>query len=64
MKHDVSRNTLKLWMTKLSVRTLVDNKQQAILSSMKEEQKDKDCKNEIKLLTKSARICKTKDFEP
>jgi hypothetical protein len=53
VKHGMNRNTLKLWMTKLSVRTLVDNKKRAILSSMEEEQKDKDSKNEIKRLTKA-----------
>jgi len=53
VKHGMNRNTLKLWMTKLSVRTLVDNKKRVILSSMEEEQKGKDSKNEIKRLTKA-----------
>lgn len=58
VKHGMNRNTLKLWMTKLSVRTLVDNKKRVILSSMEEEQKDKDAKNEIKRLTKALEYAK------
>ena len=58
MKHGINRNTLKLWMTKLSVRTLVDNKKQVILSTMEEDQKDHDCKNEVKRLTKALEYAK------
>lgn len=60
VKHGTNRNTLKLWMTKLSVRTLEDNKKQVILSSMEEEQKGNDSKNEIKRLTKALEYAKLK----
>lgn len=60
VKHGMNRNTLKLWMTKLSIRTLEDNKNQVILSSMTEEQRSNDCKNEIKRLTKALDYAKLK----
>ena len=47
-------------MTKLSIRTLEDNKNQVILSSMTEEQRSNDCKNEIKRLTKALDYAKLK----
>lgn len=58
LKHGINRNTLKLWMTKLSVRTLVDNKKQVILSTMEEDQKEHDCKHELKRLTKALEYAK------
>ncbi|HEY4287995.1 MAG TPA: hypothetical protein VGN00_12910 [Puia sp.] len=58
MKHGLNRNTLKLWMTKLSVRTLRDNRKQVILSSMEEDQREKDNKNEVKRLSKALEYAK------
>src|SRR4051812_22816596 len=52
LKHGLNRNTLKLWMTKISVSTLQDNKNVVILSSMAEDQKKNDNKHEIKRLSK------------
>ena len=52
LKHGLNRNTLKLWMTKISVSTLQDNKNVVILSSMAEDQKQNDNKHEIKRLSK------------
>ena len=58
MKHGLNRNTLKLWMTKLSVRTLQDNKKQVILSSMAEDQREKDNRSEVKRLSKALEYAK------
>lgn len=58
MKHGLNRNTLKLWMTKLRVRTLLDSKNQIILSSMEEDRREKDSKNELKRLTKALEYAK------
>jgi hypothetical protein len=38
IKHGVNRNTLKLSMTRLNVRTLVDKRKRTILSGMEEQQ--------------------------
>lgn len=58
MKHGINRNTLKRWMTKLSVRNLEDNKKHVILSSMEEAKSERECKDEIKRLTKSLEYAK------
>ena len=48
VKHGLNRNTLKLWMTRITVRTLADSPKRAILPPMDEEQKNKECQNEVK----------------
>jgi hypothetical protein len=53
VKYGLNRNTLKLWMTRLAVRALVDKGERPILSAMGNKQKEADCKNEIKRLTKA-----------
>ena len=58
IKHGLNRNTLKLWMTRLNVSTLVDKGKRIILSGMEEQQKETNCKNEIKRLTKALEYAK------
>ena len=53
LKHGLNRNTLKLWMTKMSVRKLQDNKKMVILSTMEEDQIESGNIYEIKRLTKA-----------
>ena len=58
IKHGLNRNTLKLWITRLNVRTLVDKRKRTILSGMEEQQKETDYKNEVKRLTKALEYAK------
>jgi hypothetical protein len=52
-KYGLNRNTLKLWMTRLNVGTLVDKQKRVILSGMEVHRKENGCKNEVKRLTKA-----------
>ena len=58
IKHGLNRNTRKLWMTRLNVRTLADKLKRVILFDMEGEQKESDCKYEIKRLTKALEYAK------
>ena len=60
VKHGLNRNTLKLWMTRIIVRTLADSPKRAILPPMDEEQKNKECQNEVKRLIKALEYAKLK----
>lgn len=59
-KYGLNRNTLKLWMTRLSIRTLSDNKKNPITSSMADEHKKQDLNCQIKQLKKSLEYAKLK----
>ena len=52
IKYGLNRNTLKLWMTKLRIHILVGKTNRITLSTMHQEQKQSDCQNEVKRLTK------------
>jgi hypothetical protein len=53
IKYGLNRNTLKLWMTKLRIHILVGKTNRITLSTMHQEQKQSDCQNEVKRLTKA-----------
>jgi hypothetical protein len=52
-KYGLNRNTLKLWMTRLSVGSLTDKTQKTVLSSMEEDKKAQEYKQQIKQLEKA-----------
>jgi hypothetical protein len=60
LKYGLNRNTLKLWMTRLSIRTLTDNKKTTIFSSMTDDQNMQDLNSQIMLLKKSLEYAKLK----
>lgn len=60
LKYGLNRNTLKLWMTRLSIRNLSDQKNVWISSSMEEEQNNRDLASQIKQLTKSLEYARIK----
>jgi transposase-like protein len=57
-RYGLNRNTLKLWMTRLSVRSLADKLDKSITSSMEDEKKVQDYKHQIRHLTKSLEYAK------
>ncbi|KYP15357.1 hypothetical protein [Flavihumibacter sp. CACIAM 22H1] len=59
-KYGLNRNTLKLWMTRLSIRTLSDNKKNPITCSMADEHKKPELNCQIKPLKKSLEYAKLK----
>lgn len=59
-KYGLTRNTLKLWMTRLSIRTLSDKKKNPITSSMVDEHKKQDLNCQIKQLKKTLEYAKLK----
>jgi transposase-like protein len=58
-KHGLNRNTLKLWMTRLSVGSLTD-KTHTVLSSKEEDKKAQDLKHQIRQLEKALEYAKLK----
>ncbi len=60
LKYGLCRNTLKLWMTRLSIRTLKDSNKVAISSSMEDDRNAQDYKSQIQQLSKSLEYAKLK----
>jgi hypothetical protein len=52
-KHGLNRNTLKLWMTRLSVGSLVDKTNAIVSSSKEEDKKAQEYKQQIRQLEKA-----------
>ena len=59
-KYGLCRNTLKLFITKLSIRTLGDNNSNQMLSMMNDDQKEAALKRKIHELTKDLEYAKLK----
>ncbi len=59
-KYGLNRNTLKLWMTRLSIRTLADKNSKSMVSSKDDESKEQDYKSKVQQLSKSLEYAKLK----
>jgi hypothetical protein len=59
-KYGLNRNTLKLWMTRLRVGSLTDKKNKTISSSMEEDKKAQEYKQQIRQLEKALEYARLK----
>jgi hypothetical protein len=59
-KYGLNRNTLKLWMTRLRVGSLTDNMNKSISSSMEDDKKAQEYKQQIRQLEKALEYARLK----
>lgn len=60
LKYGLCRKTLRLWITRLSVRNFGDELSDQLLSSMTEDQKSKAIEKKVKELTKALELARLK----